>query len=165
MSIRDRELSRLEAYAKSLGVKVSYRKLKQEYNGVAEFYIDGSGITVYTWKGLSKTGMIINLLHEISHAVHWIHEGKKIDKELLAALKLAPEDCSKEQRRLIYEDEHRATYFWDQIVKIVDIKINPKVILVRKKLDIFAYRYYYETGDFPSHRLIMKKKKEYKNED
>lgn len=163
--IRDQELSRLEAYAKSLGIKVSYRKLKKEYASVAEFYTDGSGIVVYTWPGLSKTRMIINLLHEAAHAVHWVHEGKKIDKELLAALKLPPEECTKEQRKLIYEDEHKATHFWDQIVKIVDIKINPSVILLRKKLDIFAYRYYYETGNFPTDKLMIQKKKEYKNED
>ncbi len=164
MTIREKELLRLESYAKSLGIKVSYRKLKKSYSSVAEFYIDGSGITVYTWPGLSKTRIILNLLHETAHAVQWIHEGKKINPALLDALRLPSKEHTKEQRKLIYEDEQKATHFWDQIVKMVDIKINPKTILIRKKLDIFSYRYYYETGKFPTDKLMKQKKKEFKNE-
>lgn len=169
MSIRDEELKRLEAYAKSLGIPVSYRKLKKEYSGAAEFYIDGSQIIVYTWPGLSKTQMVINLLHELGHAVHWIHTGKQTPKELIEALiregeRKHPTVLDKADRRLIYEDEHQATHYWDNIVKQVDIRINPNVILLRKKLDVFAYRFYYETGDFPSDKQLREKKKEYINE-
>lgn len=162
--IRDTELKRLESYANSLGVRVFYRKLKKQYTNAAEFYSDGSGIIVYTWPMLSKTNIVLNLLHEVAHAVQWVHLNKTINKDLQISLLKDPKDLSKEERKLIYEDEHHATYYWDQIVKLVDIKIKPDIITVRKKLDIFAYRFFYETGDFPSEAEMKQKKKEYKDE-
>lgn len=170
MNVRDRELERLEAYAKSLGIKVTYRKSKKEHSNAAEFYIDGSGIIVYTWPGLSKTRMILNLLHEAAHAVHWVHSKKKTNKDLVKALvresnRSKGESLSEADRKLIYEDEHIATHYWDQIIKLVDIKINPMVVLIRKKLDIFQYRYYYETGEFPTQKQVLLKKKEFINEE
>ncbi len=168
-NIRDQELKRLEAYANSLGVKVVYRKKDKVNPTIAEFYTDGSGITVYTRPGLSKTQLLLNLLHELGHAVHWVHRGKTTNTDLFTALHMEEkrkkgEVIDVKYRKLIYEDEHHATHFWDQIVKLVDIKINPDVILLSKKLDIFAYRYYFETGEFPSVKIYNEKKKEFKNE-
>lgn len=170
MGIRDDELKRLEAYAKSLGIRVTYRKSKKEHSNAAEFYIDGSGIIVYTWPALSKTRTVLNLLHEVAHAVHWVHTKRTIDKELMKALVKEANRCKGEvldesDRKLIYEDEHVATNYWNQIVKLVDIRINPMVILLRKKLDIFTYRYYYETGEFPTNAVINQKKKEFIHEE
>lgn len=158
MSIRDEELKRIESYLKGLGISVSRRKLKKFHSNAAEFYLDGK-IALYDWPGQSKTQLVLNLIHEAGHAEHWVDTKAKPNKELTEALKEEDNRRKGEYidvylRKLIYEDEHTATHYWDRIIKLCNIKINPKVIDKRKKLDLFMYRHYYETGEFPTKQQI-----------
>lgn len=166
--VRDDELKRLESYANSLGITVSYKKFKKEF-APAFFDIDNSSITIHIWPGVTKTRLVLLMLHEVAHAMQWVNAGKTSSPDLIAALhkendRKPGESIAEEYRKLIYEDEHNATHYWDGLVKLLDIRLKPSVILIRKKLDIFAYRYYYETGDFPTDTLMVQKKKEFVDE-
>lgn len=168
LGIRDEELKRLEAYAKSIGIQVLYKKKDNSHDNGALFYIDGSKIIVYTWPRLSKTQIVLNLIHELAHALHWIDTDKKTHPDLVEALlregkREAGETLDVFDRKLIYEDEEVATLYWDKIVKHVDIKINPSVILLQKYLDLFNYEFYYKTGEFPTPQQFKEKKKELKD--
>lgn len=155
MKIRDRELHRLKLYLNSLGIKVYFLNKKSKYTD-AEWYTDGTRINVYNLNTRSKTQLILDLIHEGSHALHWISLGRKVDENIITALnaednrKNGQPSIDKDLRKLIYEDEQVATHYWDTIIKQVDIKISKDKIEYRKRLDLFQYRHYYETGSFPN---------------
>jgi hypothetical protein len=169
MGIRDQEIQRLLSYAKGLGVKVSFRQAKDTTVGAAEWYVDGSQINVYTWEGQPKTMLVLNIIHELGHHLHWIKQNRKPDEQIIDAL-LREENkekgtvIDKKYRKLIYEDELEGMKYHDEIVKNVDIKVKPSIIEANKKLDAFIYQYYYETGKFPATKLVKQKLKEFKNE-
>lgn len=169
MGIRDEELKRLVAYATGLGVKVSFKQKKRRFTNCAEWYVDGSQINIYTWIGQSKTTLVLNLIHELAHHRHWIDNNRHPDTELVAALtleddRLPKNSIAKKYRKVIYQDEVKATEYWGLIVKDTDIKINPAKIELAKRLDIFCYEYYLKHGNFPVQRVVNQKKKELKNE-
>ena len=166
--IRDEEIKRLISYAEGLGTKVSFRQYKSSANAAAEWYVDGSQIIVYTWLNQSKTQLVLSLIHELGHHLHWIKANRKPDKELIEALQLeesSDEVIDKKYRKLIYQDEVEGTQYWSEIVKLVDIKINPVIIEAHKKLDVFLYYHYYIEGSFPTQRVKQQKLKEFKNNE
>ena len=169
MGIRDEELKRLEAYAKALGVQKVMYSTKPSNNG-AEWHTDGSQITLYVTKRLTKTALILNFIHELGHASHWINVGKKDHPDLITALnaedarKANDPPIDKKLRKLIYYDEFAGTQYWDKIIKTVDIKINLEKINISKKIDLYIYRTYYETGNLPTRKELISFKKRLKNE-
>lgn len=167
--IRDDETNRLLSYAKGLGVKVSFRQKKKTHSNSAEWYVDGSQIVVYTWKGQSKLSIVLNMVHELAHHLHWIKENRKPDTVLINALdkedqRKRGERLDKRLRKLIYDDEVEASKYWEEIINLVDIKIPSRVILINKQIDLFVYSHYYETGEFPTSKVLNQKKREFRNE-
>lgn len=166
MGLRDNELLRLEKYANGLGIKVNYRKPIPQSNVAAEWTVDGSEITLYVSERDSKTKTILNFLHELAHHMDHVYNNRqrdpKIEKALMLESNRKPDDppIKKSLRKLIFEDEVRATQYRFQIAHEIGLKIPEWKIKLDIELDIWVYEMYYLNGDIPSVRQSKLKKKE-----
>lgn len=163
--IRDEELKRLESYAKGLGVKIT-RKKKTKYDPAAAWVVDGSEIILFVSPRDSKTALILKIIHELAHHKGWINNGRKQDLNTNQALILDDErdertdpPLPKKQRKLIYETEKNDMQYWDEIIREVNIKINPRRIEQEKKLDLWVYEYYLKHGDYPTVKQCKEKRR------
>lgn len=160
--IRDQELNRLISYAKALNVNI-VKKPSTRNTPEAEWTIDGTQITIYM-KKRSKTEEILLIIHELAHHKSWINRGRKeymkTHQAYDAQMKADNKILAKRHRKVIYETEKNDTDYWDEIIRDVDIKINPKRIKLEKEMDIWIYKQYYLTGEFPSGQEIKDKRKQ-----
>lgn len=152
--VRDKEIERLIHYAKGLGVKVTiYNKSHPHDSG--SWAIDGSQIEIYAGKKVSKTDVIITLVHEIAHQVWFIHEKErqpdlKFEEAITREYHTGdPLPTPKHLRKRIYDVERDSTQWWDAIIKDTDIKIPQWKFDLHKEYDVWMYERYYEDGSFP----------------
>lgn len=176
MGIRDQEINNLQRYAEGLGLKVIWKKYARESSGgnAAQWDTDGSCITIFTWPGLSKTDIILNMIHELAHHMAWIYNDRKSDPKLDSALyaewerKRGDPPIKKSSRKLILDSEVDDSKYQEVVAHEVGIKIPLYKIKISVDLSNWQYSYYYRTGDFPSKKSCTKKEKEltrrYKNE-
>ena len=165
MGIRDEEIQRIKNYAKGLGVELVFAPANGS-GDQAEWLTDGSRITIYTQKCKSKTDIIFDAIHEFAHMLAWIHRGRTsplktdraLDKENNRSKKDPP--ISKDQRKIIYEDEKNDAEYQPLIFAELNIKILKYKFLAQKDLDVWAYYVYYLNGDFPSLTEYKQKRKE-----
>ncbi len=170
--IRDLEIQRLVSYAKGLGLKVTFSSKKSASS--AHWYLDNSGIEIFKGNNKTKIEIVLSLVHELGHALHNIHEkDREVDEDLESALDHVDEaeelgtDPQKRQRKIILNNEINGTLYWLAIYKEVDLKFPLWRLEVAKEFDIFQYRVFYETGDYPTAKERNEKMKElvrkYKN--
>ena len=144
-------------YAQGMGVSVRFKPYNKSGNR-AEWALDGSEITIYTFSGESKVSQILSLIHEIGHHRGWIENGRKIDPKVEEAIN--DEEEKKMNRKRIYLDEVKDTDYWEQIYADCDCKFNIGKLHKQKELDIWTYEVYYETGKFPKNAETKEKTKE-----
>ncbi len=164
MGIREKEFDRLLLYAKGLGLKVTVFT-RDNPDAIAEWSMDGTEIKIYTGSRMSKTELILTLVHELGHMLDHIHNKKrKQSKKLQKAWERANSDTKvpESTRRLIYEDEAAGIVWWDSIVNEVNIKISPWKIELQKEFDLWVYEYYWKNGDYPTRAIRRLKCKELK---
>lgn len=156
MTIRDEEIKRLIHYAKGMGVKVTIYN-KPNKGAAADWTLDGTSITVYAGKSVSKTSIVLSLIHELGHHLWFIHEKDRqpdlkfheaIDREnIFLENKAIP--TPKHLRKKILGVELAGTAYWDTVIKDVGIKIPKWKVEAAKEFDIWMYEMYYENGKFP----------------
>lgn len=169
MGIRDIEFKRLVLYAKSLGLKVTIFNRKNP-NMEAYWTTDGKELGIYCGSKVNKTELILTIIHELGHHLHYVREKKRKtpikldkawDKENKSQL------LSEFERKMILEDELAGTEFWDSICKDINIKIPKWRIEMQKEIDMLPYEFYFKTGDYPrgktKEELIRKIKEKWKN--
>jgi len=165
MGIRDLEISRLVKYAESLGVHIKFEKHKKGLPGAMwELSADNSRtIIVYEWSGISKTTIILNLLHELAHEKSYIKQNRKLDINVLNAITKHEDHLDKSHRKIIYEMEKADAIYRLEIAHELDIRIPKSRIINDIKLDLFIYRYFYLKGIYPTteeiNRYAKKKRK------
>lgn len=162
--IRDQEFQRLLLYAKGLGLKVTVFN-KKNPNAVAEWALDGSEIRIYSPSNMSKTELILTLVHELGHMLNYIHDkNRKHSKKILKAWERENnnDNLPEATRKLIYEDEQAGTLWWQAIIKEVNIKIKPWKIELQKDFDLWVYEFFYKNGNYPNRAIRRDKLKELK---
>lgn len=164
MSIRDQEISRLIKYAESLNISIEFKPYKRSLPvAIWELLQDGKRkITIYTWNRLSKTSLILNLLHELAHEKSYILQNRKLDKATEMATSLPEEELTKEQRKLIYLAEKEDAQYRLDIAHELDLKIPKWKIEMDMDLDIYVYKMFYIKARYPNREELLKKKKELK---
>jgi hypothetical protein len=173
--IRDREIERLISYATGLGLQVIYDD-KTDNNAVASWAIDGSEITLYTLTKQSKTELIIALIHELGHHLHWIYQKQRkpdfkfdeaITREMLVENKETTIPTPKHLRKKILDIEKAGAEYWHTVYKDVGLKIPLWKVNMWKEFDIWQYEVYYQKGAFASVKVRKAKLKtlteKYKN--
>jgi hypothetical protein len=168
--IRDDEIQRLIHYAKGLGTKVVIYN-KDNPGASAEWTIDGSAIEVYS-KGMTKTDIVLALIHELGHHVWFIHEKNRqpdlkfeeaIDRENLVQEVADKKNLTpKHLRKKIYDMELAGTEWWSTIVADTGIKLPEWKIKMQMEFDMYMYEQYYENGVFPRRKDKIVKLKDLK---
>lgn len=164
---RDEEIQRLISYGKGLGVKVTIRTKTQKDNE-AEWALDGTEINVFGGNDKSKTDIILDLIHELGHHLHFIHEkNRKPDikfEEAITRENLFQVDTDvptpKHLRKKILDVEIAGTNWWQAIYKDTNIGIPLWKVEAAKSFDIWMYEMYYKTGSFPKRKEKIEKHKE-----
>jgi hypothetical protein len=161
MRIRDKEIDRLEKYAAGLGIKILWKKYERGQVTAAEWSTDGSEITVYLWAQRSKTGIILDLVHEFAHHMAWIAADKKTPIHIDRALEAdANGEATKEHNRLIYEMEKSDAKYQERIFRELQLTIPIWKFKSRKKLDLWVYKRIWMTGKMPTEKQIRLKRQE-----
>lgn len=164
MSVRDEEVKRLLHYAKGLGLKVTFSN-KKAPDASADWSTDGSEITIYLRRNASKTAIILSFLHELGHHTDFIHKhNRKQDQILDKALEEADqEEVPKGASWKIYQDEKRATEWWEVICKDANIKISKWKIDLAKEFDVWVYEFAHYQGRFPTFKEQADKRRKLKS--
>lgn len=162
MNIRDLEIKNLVHYAKGLGIVVTFKQAKKK-DPAAAWIEGGKEIIIYTYPNLTKTQTILNLLHELCHHHDWIERNRTDSTALLNALIKDDENLkklNKKERKLIFEDEKRATGYREYLVKTIGITLPYYKVKADIEYDIWDYGYFYKTGLYPKTKDRRLKKKE-----
>jgi len=165
MGIRDREIERLVKYAESLNISVKFEKHARGLPG-AEWAIltdNNRQITVYKWSRITKTTIILNLLHELAHERSFIKQNRQLDPKVLNASSLPFAEMSKKQRKIIYNMEVSDSIYQMDIAHELDLKISKIKIQDNIDLDNAVYKYYYLNNKFPTSKELHKIIKGLKN--
>lgn len=145
MHIRDKELAQLKKYAQGLGITVTIKPGVAHSNIDAEWALDGSDITLYTYSKDNKTDMILKLLHELGHHLEFIYRGRKHPEVLDKALGMTP-PLPKKYRKAIYDNEVSSATYHTVIANEVGLRIPLWKILVERDHQLEIYKYYYLNG-------------------
>lgn len=170
MGVRDDDLKKLRHYAKSLGIKLIFKKQPRgDWSGANWDFGDPMKpkIIVHTWPRQSKTCVILMLLHEFGHHLDWIHNDKTISEEERKALELESERThrsapiiDKTLRAAILRSELRGIDYMDVIAKELDIKLPLWKVKADQDLDRWTYTHYFKTGNMPTLKQIKEASKE-----
>lgn len=167
MSYIDEDFNKLIHYTKGLGVKVSIKDYIP-YSDDAGYWITddvNSEIQIMRWKNQSKTKTTLILLHELAHHLGWVYADKKFpDKYHEASEKEAQRKKSdpfidKSLRKAVYELELRDSKYQHTIAFEVGLRIPKWKIDLEIAVDMYVYRQYYLTGEFPSVKQTRKRRK------
>lgn len=145
--VRDLEIKKLILHAKSMGFIVIIRNTSND-SADAEFDWESKRITIYKMENMSKTMVVLRLIHEIAHLIGYIKKNRKVNNTMLEAYdKFSSDINTKKTREYILKDEQRDLKHWDSIVAACDIKIPKWRIDMQKEVDICMYELYYLLGD------------------
>lgn len=154
MSYLDDELIRIEKYIAGLGIKL--RKLTSPNTGSYACWSPNS-IDVYTNEHKTKTELILTLVHEVSHQIHWQHNGRPdIPNENM----LDEATLNKVQRKRILDYEKPGIELMPTIAIELGLKIPMYKVILASALDLWAYQMFYEVGRYPNKKEKKLKKKE-----
>lgn len=147
--IRDDEIKRLRNYAKGLGCKViikTVKKIKQDY-AICDY--GNHVITIFKCKKVTKTDLVLSLIHEISHYKAFISKNRKPSKteDKIVERYLNSKVCPPYINYYIYCFELKEQRYWDQIIKDCNIKISKKRIELQKEIDLISYETMFLFGE------------------
>lgn len=170
MSVRDEEIKRLIAYAKTLGVKVRFYQ-EADDGAEAEWALDGTEIYVFNVKNKSKISIVLDLIHELGHSLWWTYERKKVPDlkfdQALTIQSLVDEEnrkrpTPKHLRKKIFDVEATSAEWWLTIYQETEMKFPIWRLYAHKEYDIWMYEVFYKKGSFPNKKTRMDKWKSIK---
>lgn len=151
--VRDNEIKRLINYANGLGCKVTiYNRPNKSYIAaciVAHDAPELSEIKIYYGHRMSKTNLVLTLVHELAHLKSYIKNDYKLLNSDVTISKYKEDKMPRWARKRIFEYEREDMKLWDEIIADCNIRINPKRIAMQKALDLLPYCYYYLKGKYP----------------
>jgi hypothetical protein len=160
MHIRDREIQRLISYATGLGLEVIYDDTENS-STAASWALDGTEIIIFrnTKPKQNKTDIILSLIHELGHHLHYIWEKNRkpdfkfdeaITREMLLENNEIQSPTPKHLRKKILDIEKAGALYWDTVYRDVGLQIPYWKLQTYKEFDVWQYDIYYRTGHFPS---------------
>lgn len=157
-NIREQEIKRLIWYAKGMGVTVKIKPYVPRTGAAATWSLDGLSIEIFVKKGWSKIYILMSIIHELGHHKDFIQKGRRFS--FLSDKALGESKPNKAMRKVILDSELAGARYWADIYRDTGCKFGMKHVLKHKEKDMWVYRHFYETGDFPSQKLTRKKDKE-----
>lgn len=145
------QLGRLVNYAKALGITVYIRDWKIGDNA-AHWTLDGKEITIFIKKRQSKMQTIISFIHELGHALDFIHnKNREYDHKLADAL----DKDDKKSRKIVYDAELAGMTYWHIIYKEVDLTFPIKKLKMEMDYDAFWYKTFWKKGKGPTNKQLI----------
>jgi hypothetical protein len=166
--IREEELKRLIKYVEGMGIKVKMLSSNDERNS-ASWSLDGTLIEVHNSKSKAKIDLVLDMIHEISHHLWFIHQKERqldlkfeeaIERQDLYEENGVSTPAPKKLRKKILSVEIAGTAYWETVYKETNMKFPIWKLHAQKEFDVWMYEMYYEVGRFPSSRDRKQKMKE-----
>lgn len=150
MHYLEKEFQRLIKYAQGLGIKVSFVK-DANADMSAAWLSDGSEIIIYNKDTKGPLRRCLEFIHELSHHLTYVHNGRKGDLKTDAILSKQEEGkvLTKKQRKVIFDMETHDSQFQKIIHKEVGSKIPLKRLELEIEFDLWIYEYFYKHGKWP----------------
>lgn len=154
MNYQTRDIKKLKAYAKSLGVRV-LTKPYNRFTGSAEYDSQSNTIVVFKKSNTTKNDIIMALLHELGHKLDDL-ENSHDEKEIAKALELLNSgpmvgsrlDIPKKYRAKILQTEKNGVKYMSKIHRMLKLETPFYLVKHQQELDLFDYRYLYKYGRF-----------------
>jgi len=163
MGIRDKEIERLQKYAESLGLKVSWkRRVRGGVGAVWELDGEKVALILYQYPSQSKTSIILNFLHELAHHLAYVNQGRELSKSVSKAFSKRDEELTENERRIVYETEKEDAAYRPIIAHELNIKLPIEKIKADIELDEWIYYRFYKDAKDPTQQEIREKRKELK---
>lgn len=144
------QLGRLINYAKALGITVYFRQ-RRRGDDAAHWTLDNSEITIFERKNQSKLQTILALIHELGHALDFIHnKNREYDHKLAEAL----DKTDKKSRKMVYDAELAGVGYWHLIYKEVNLTFPIRRMELEMDYDMYSYEIYWKTGEFPTTKQL-----------
>lgn len=153
MSKIDDELTRVIMYAKSLGIKV--RIANYSWNDAAVWASEPIlEININKRKHTSKTELILTILHETAHNMHFAYTKEPVP------INYDKENMSKRDRKKIYDYEAAGIKYMENIA--IELNLSIPIWKVRKamEIDLWQYEFFWQHARYPN-----KLEKRQKNKD
>lgn len=164
ISTISKEIEQVMSYARGLGILVKETHVKKLIDNAATWSTNPPEIEVYVTKSVTKTDILLSLLHELGHHHDWLATGRPdVPGAYQSEADRKPGDgpISKDQRRIIYDSEFRGISYMFKIAKQLGLRSLPEWrIKEEMAFDKWTYRYYYYHGEFPDGDLQKKKRTE-----
>lgn len=168
-----KEFERMKLYAKGLGIKVTLLKREGDDYSTSEWLTTGDEIIFYNIEKKKFLDLIIDFIHELSHHMFWVHNGRKGDLKTDRALDKnqayleSGETLPKKYRKIIYQMEKDEAVYQEVIHKEIGSKVPLWRVRSSRDLDIWIYRKWYQTGEWSRPKAIdeqfKKLRKKYEN--
>jgi hypothetical protein len=160
------DLNRLIKYAQGLGLKVTIKDYVPRSRDAGYWDLGGDEITLFKIKGGSVTDLVLVMLHELAHHMSWIYDGRVLDPRFKLAIdkesERKPNDppIPKLLRKAIYIKEMNDTNYQEAIAFEVGLKIPKWKMELEREFDIWVYKCFYETGEYPVRNDNIQKRRE-----
>lgn len=160
MSVLGEELKRVIKFAEGLGLKVKF--LTSDYKDYHGLYshpdrYEKGWIEVCRNKRTSKTFQIMTLLHEIGHHIDFTEN--RMVSECYAYLDAEAGKAPEWARKAIFNSEQRAVQYGEKLYWTLMLKIPFWKVKLEFARDLFVYRTFMKTAEFPTEKQITEFKK------
>lgn len=158
MSYLDLEIARIEKYVAGLGIKL-IKHTKQAKGAETQDLGAWSPheIDIYINEHKTKIDLILTLLHELGHHIHYMHnERPEIPDEVMLPLA----SLTKTQRKKILDYERNGIALMPTIAIELNLKIPMWKVYMQSVMDTWMYEYLYEHGHYPNSKIKKAKKQE-----
>lgn len=160
MSVLGDELKRVVKFAEGLGLKVKFLTPDlKDYHGLYSHpdRHEKGLIEVCRNAKTSKTFQIITLLHEIGHHIDFTEN--RMVSECYSFLDPEAGKAPEWARKAIFNSECRAVKYGEKLYWTLMLKIPFWKVKQELACDIFVYRTFLKTSDFPNTKQVAEFKK------
>lgn len=140
------DLTKLLKFAKLIEVPVKFKGKHKRDAGIFLYEGEQSSIEIFLPKS-NKDEVVLALLHELGHAIHWIRMGRPTAEVIPKAMRSAK---TYEDRRVVYHYEQYAVGQAGILHKLLKLKLPSEVLDFDNALDMWNAGVFLETGKYPT---------------
>lgn len=156
-----KDLKKLRAYARSLGIKVTVKRWKPslKVDWGAEWILDPppQQIILYPRSYTTTTTLVLNLLHELGHHLDFVHRNKVVsDLEGQAIYNegIKGRVLTQKERHFVRQSEYLGTGYMEPIWTELGLSVPLWKVRGDVDTDRWVADYFYEHGKYPLGREL-----------
>ena len=155
------DIDKLLEFAKGLEVDVVFKDKSPEKT-IALYYNKPPKIVIFKNKVKTKPELILALLHELGHHLDFMNTKKDLHDAFAMEDMRTRHDppLPKKIRKYIYDEEVSGIKLMLGIANKLKLDIEKWKVIREMRLDIWVYKHYYKTGNFPTIKESSEKNKQ-----